>query len=77
MITYLTREKIARLTGRKREWVRNFINGMKASGRYSPDDVIEDGRLILVSSDAFTDWLMNRKKLKNGELVSPYERRER
>ena len=72
MKRYLNRAKIAKLTGRKREWVRQFVKGLKESGRYPPDDVIEDGRLILVEQDVVLDWLRTRQKLKNGELVEPY-----
>lgn len=74
MKRYLTRDKIAKLTGRKREWVRQFVKGLKESGRYPPDDVIEDGRLILVEQDVVLDWLRNRDKLKRGEIVEPYRK---
>lgn len=74
MKRYLNRAKIAKLTGRHREWVRQFVKGLKESGRYPPDDVIEDGRLILVEQDVVLDWLRNRDKLKRGEIVEPYRK---
>lgn len=73
MKRYLTRDKIAKLTGRKREWVRQFVKGLKESGRYPPDDIIEDGYLILIEQSVVLDWLRNRNKLKNGEIVAPYK----
>lgn len=75
-IKYLTRQDIARRTKRKREWIRIFLKGMRESGRYPPDDIIDDGYLTLISELAFEDWLKYRSKLKNGELVPPYERRK-
>ena len=76
MKRYLTRDKIAKLTGRKREWVRQFVKGLKESGRYPPDEVIEDGHLILIEQGVVLDWLRNRNKLKNGETVAPYKEEE-
>lgn len=77
MKRYLTRDKIAKLTGRKREWVRQFVKGLKESGRYPPDDIIEDGYLILIEQSVVLDWLRNRNKLKNGEIVEPYREEEK
>lgn len=77
MKRYLTRDKIAKLTGRKREWVRQFVKGLKESGRYPPDDIIEDGYLILIEQSVVLDWLRNRNKLKNGEIVAPYREEEK
>ena len=76
MKRYLTRDKIAKLTGRKREWVRQFVKGLKESGRYPPDDIIEDGYLILIEQSVVLDWLRNRNKLKNGEIVAPYRKED-
>ncbi len=69
---YMTRNDIARVFGRKREWVRKFVKGLKESGRYPPDQVIEDGYLILVHEDVVMDWIRVRGKLGK-ELIAPYE----
>ena len=73
---YLTRSQISKLTGWKRERIRQFIIGLKESGRYPPDEIIEDGHLVLIHENVVLDWLRNRKKLQTGELVAPYRRRE-
>ena len=73
---YWTRARIEQFTGRKREWVRRLIREIQDSGRYPPDDVIQDGRLILIHEAVILDWIRNRKKIQNGELVPPYRRKE-
>lgn len=70
----LTRKDIAGMTGRKREWIRTVILEMQKSGRYPENEIIRDGYLLLVSEKAFIDWLSNRKKVKNGELIPPYKK---
>lgn len=73
---YLNRKQIGRLTGRKHEWIRILLNGMRSSGRYPADEFIEDGRLLLVSEPALLDWIRVRKAFGSGEVVEPY-RKER
>lgn len=72
---YLTRDKIEALTGFKREWIRRNIIDMERSGRYPEDKLIKDGKLVLISETAFLDLVLNKRKLKNGELVPPYKKR--
>ena len=65
MVTkYLNRAQISQLTGWKRERVRQFIRGLQASGRYPPEQVIQDGRVILIHENAVLDWLMNERRKK-------------
>lgn len=69
---YLNRDRIAIATGWKRERVRQLVRDIQASGRYPPEEIIEDGHLILIHEQIVLDWLRYRKKLQKGELVPPY-----
>lgn len=71
---YMTRSQIGKLTGWKRERIRQFIRGLQASGRYPPDEIIEDGHLILVHERVVLDWLRYRKTIEAGGLVPPYKK---
>ena len=61
---YLNRTQISQLTGWKRERVRQFIRGLQASGRYPPEQVIQDGRVILIHEAVVLDWLQHEKEGK-------------
>lgn len=69
---YVTRTQLAKLTGWKRERIRQFIQGLQESGRYQPEEIITDGHLILIHEQIVLDWLRYRKILQKGELVPPY-----
>jgi len=66
---YLTRAQIGKLTGWRRERVRQFIRGLQASGRYPPNQVIQDGRVILIHEAVVLDWLQNEPKKKEREKL--------
>ena len=72
---YLTKQQIQQHCHRGRTWTANLIREIEHSDRYPPEVIIRDGYLVMVHELAVLDWMRNKKAIKKGELIAPFELR--
>ena len=61
---------------RGRTWANNLFRKVEQSGRYEKQILHYKG-IWMIHEDAVIDYMMNAKSLERGEVIAPYERREK